>query len=113
VEARQERRLAKNETLFREVNERVAEIADGFAGEPDGVLLDFVCECGRAECTQRLQLSRSEYEAVRSEPTRFLVAPGHTVREIEDVVDRNERFTVVEKHPGQPAEIADEADPRG
>ena len=40
-------RIARNEVLFREVNERVQEIAGGSVS--DTVLL--VCECGRADCT--------------------------------------------------------------
>jgi hypothetical protein len=105
-------RAARNETLFREVNERVVEIAEGFAGDPDGALLDFVCECGRADCAQRIQLTRAEYEAVRAEPTTFAVASGHVIDEIELAVLVKERYTVVEKRPGDSAETAAASDPR-
>src|SRR5712691_1490140 len=106
-------RMAKNETLFREVNERVDEVAESFSivtGRDS--LLDFVCECGHDGCTERIQLTQTEYEAVRAEPTHFAVLPGHEVPDAEIVIFRNERYVLVEKQPGEPAEIAIETDPR-
>ena len=48
VRAREER-LAQNEALFREVNERVAEVARHFIEvETKGEAVEFICECGRA-----------------------------------------------------------------
>ena len=107
-----EERVSANETIFREVNERVVEIAGSFAGEPQGTLLDFVCECGEADCTERIRLDRDEYEFVRAEATRFVVVPGHVLPEIERVVFRTDRFTVVEKRPGDAADVAVETEPR-
>ena len=42
----------------------------------------------------------------------FVVLPGHEDEEIESVVEKHDRFYVVEKSPGGPAEIARENDPR-
>lgn len=39
-----------------------------------------------------------EYEQLRQNPLRFAVLPGHEIADIEEVVERNERFLVVEKH---------------
>ena len=52
-------------------------------------------------------------EMVRAEPTRFVVAPGddHVTPEIERVVQREERYWVVEK-VGVAAEVSKNLDPR-
>jgi hypothetical protein len=38
------------------------------------------------------------YEAVRANPRRFVLRPGHEIVDAEDVVERSARFVVVEKH---------------
>jgi hypothetical protein len=52
-----------------------------------------------------------EYEAVRRIPTHFVVAPGHDVPEIERVVEKTERYVVVEK-VGDAGGFAVQLDPR-
>ena len=37
------------------------------------------------------------YRAVREDPRRFIVVPGHENPEFEEVVERHDRFNVVEK----------------
>ena len=101
----------QNETLFREVNERVQELSDGFGGDPDESLNGFVCECGRDNCVEIVQVSRSQYEAVRSNPSRFVILPGHEDVAAERVVDRKGRYWVVEKF-GEASDIAIDQDPR-
>src|SRR4051812_22063965 len=66
-------RIGLNESLFREVNERVRGINEAFSD----ILGDaeFVCECGQAECTDRIKLTLGDYERVRSEGTLFFVKP--------------------------------------
>jgi hypothetical protein len=51
-----------------------------------------------------------EYEHVRSNPHWFALAPGHAFAE-GTIVQRTDRFEVVEKH-GRAAEIAVDTDPR-
>ena len=52
-----EERLAGNEALFREVNERVAEVATKFIEvEVQTEKVDFTCECGRADCSEPTHL---------------------------------------------------------
>ncbi len=67
-------RLARNEAVFREVNERIHEVSAHWATE-DAV--SFVCECRRVDCVDALTLTLDEYKAIRAEPTWFLVAPDH------------------------------------
>lgn len=98
-------RLARNQTLFREVNERIKEVADPVDG---GV--DFLCECSNTDCTTSIPLTLTEYEAVRSESAWFFVEPGHEQLEVERVVSESERFTVVEKLLAE--EFLEQTDPR-
>jgi hypothetical protein len=97
-------RLARNQALFREVNERIHEI------KPTAGFTELVCECSVPSCTQTLAVRAGEYESVRLNPRRFLVAHGHALPELEVVVDDNERFLVVEKTVE--TEFMAETDPR-
>jgi hypothetical protein len=103
-------RLARNESRFREINERVEHDLEPIVERPDE-LIPFVCECGRPTCTQAIELSISEYEAVRRDPTRFIVVGGHEIDDIEDVVERHDRYLVIQKHP-ETWEIVQQTDPR-
>jgi hypothetical protein len=89
------RRLTHNEEVFKAVNE---EVSDAHAGGDDGRTA-FLCECADKECTERVLLGADEYRFVRADPHRFVVAPGHVVPELEDVVEHHGGFDVVEKHP--------------
>jgi hypothetical protein len=90
-----EDRLARNEVLFREVNDRIAELG---TGNPNG---DFhiVCECATTGCQERLVVPMWEYDRARQHPRRFLIVPGHTVADVEDVIETHGSYDVVEKHP--------------
>jgi hypothetical protein len=88
-------RSARTEALFRDVNERIAESAEGF----DADEADFVCECGEQACTERVSATLDEYERVRADGTRFLIRPGHENERIERVVERAERYVIVDKLP--------------
>lgn len=104
---RQER-VAKNEILFRQVNERILEIeGDRWRVDP----VDFMCECGDIECTRVVQLSVEDYERLRSDGAHFGVIPGHELLEVERVVERHEQYFVVEKD-GEAGVRAEVADPR-
>ena len=102
-------RQGRNESLFREVNERIAELNQTFQVEGRS---EFLCECGREECKEPVSISLDEYERVRSASTRFFVIPGHEDLSVESVVERSDRYVVVEKI-GEAAEEAADLDPRG
>ena len=86
-------RLGRNQLIFREVNERVREIADT---APDGKT-EYLCECGDVTCTERIEMVLSQYEAVRTRPNAFFMIPGHERLEIERVVDQPDGYMIVEK----------------
>lgn len=57
-----------------------------------------MCECGIYACKERIELTVSEYEAVRLDPTHFLVHPNHVLRALESVVlECRETYVVVER----------------
>jgi hypothetical protein len=111
--ARHEQR-ARNEVLFRNMNERVSEISEGLDMSPVGAPAEheeFFCECGGLDCAARVAMSRDEYEAVRRHPARFLTLEDHADPEIERIVERHNGYVVVEKLPGE-QDVAVETDPR-
>ena len=85
--------MAKTESLFRDVNERIATAAGGF-GSNDA---EFVCECADPTCVDRVEVPLEVYEEVRAEPTTFILANGHEEGSIEKVVEKRRRFQIVEK----------------
>ena len=99
---------ARTESAFREVNEAIATTAARFQAEET----DFVCECAEPDCADRMTVDLDEYEGVRAEPTRFLLAPGHGESSIERVVERTEEFDVVEKVAPDAAAVARALNPR-
>ena len=108
-----EERLAGNEALFREVNERIAEVAEHFVEvESTADPVKFTCECGNPTCTEHVAMTLVEYEAVRAVPTHFAVVAGHELPEIEQIVERHPNYLVVEKQEEDAEQVARETDPR-
>jgi hypothetical protein len=101
--------LASNEELFRNVNERIENLSTPVAQDDEG--MEFLCECDRAGCYEKVRVTRAEYESVRETPTHFIVLPGHEDLRIEHIAHSTERFVVVEKE-GEAARDAVETDPR-
>jgi hypothetical protein len=104
-------RAARNQSLYRSVNERVKEVNEAFESVlPFG---DWVCECANVDCAEVVKLTTEEYESVRAEPVWFLVLPSdsHVVPDVERIVRRTERYWVVEKL-GVAADVAEREDAR-
>jgi hypothetical protein len=99
----------RNEALFREVNERIEDV--GTTLLPDDQPMEFLCECDDRDCVEKVSATRAEYEAIRAVGTHFVVLPGHEDPGVERVVQKHERFLVVEKQ-GEAAQEAEQSDPR-
>ena len=97
-------RVGVNESLFREVNERIEDLQEQLG---DAQSFDIVCECGDSECMERFAITNGAYAALRSDDRRFAVVPGHELPEIERTVERNEGYFVVEKTDPEAAEAAE------
>jgi hypothetical protein len=102
-------RVARNEATSREINERLEHAHEG---APSDRHLRMVCECGLATCDRVIAITTSEYERVRSDPRWFAVYREHVVPDAEVVLEDHDRFVVVVKREGAPAEIAEQRDPR-
>jgi hypothetical protein len=109
MSSRQER-IGLNEAVFREVNERIEDVADSVG--LDSELLDLVCECGDGGCAERISMSRPEYELLRAVSNHFAVVPGHEYADVERIVERRKGYDVVAKIAPVPEQIAEETDPR-
>ena len=104
-----ERRLALNQAIFREVNERVRGIYEAFdlTGR-----LDLMCDCGSPSCTSKITMPSSDYEQVRADPLQFAIVPGHQNHAVERVIAHEKTYMLVRKR-GDSAVLAAETDPRG
>jgi hypothetical protein len=104
------KRVGRNEVLFREVNERLRELGEGFSLVAEQA--EFVCECANQSCTELIQMPLQVYEEIRSNPKRFFVRKGHEEPDYEKVIEERGRYLIVEKYPGGPAGLAIREDPR-
>ena len=106
-------RLARNQSLFREVNERIqylGEVNERIGYDAEAATSEFVCECSSTECISTIELTVVEYERVRSNPTWFVIKQDHDVTQIERVVSRDDGYAVVEKLIAE--EYLEAVDPR-
>lgn len=103
-----ERRLSRNEALYRKVNESIERGV--WPGEGQETVR-FRCECARVTCNAPVEMTVEDYEAVRENPRRFLLCQGHEVPGLDVVVERRRGYLVVEKEGPGGAE-AEESDPR-
>jgi hypothetical protein len=90
-----EQRAARNESLFREVNENIARLEERHGtttAEPV-----FLCECANADCTEHIPVGADVYSRVREQPRQFLVLPGHEHSELEEVVETHPDYLIVVK----------------
>ena len=87
-------RIEENEKLFREVNERVAQMHTGYDYGPDP---EWVCECGDETCFEKIVVKLDEYREVRGHDSWFVIKPGHEKTDVERVVLERDDYLVVEK----------------
>ena len=106
----QARRVGLNESIFRQVNEQIESLNHGFGS--DLPTLAVICECADGDCTERIEIAISAYEQVRADPRRYIVIPGHVLREFESIVEHAAGDDGVEERSEHAAEVAQEMDPR-
>jgi hypothetical protein len=98
-------RVGVNESLFREVNERIDQLHDELGGT---ATFEIVCECGDASCIERFQITNAAYTALREDVHRFAVVPGHEQPDVERVIEEQDEYFVVEKTDPDAARAAEE-----
>ena len=89
-------RIARNDAVFRKVNEEIREAAERI--EVD-MKVPFICECADPNCRKLLRLTLEEYRAVRSDARHFINAPGHeaAAQGWGEVVARSDGYVTEEK----------------
>jgi len=89
-------RVARNNATFREANESIGSAAREY-GVESGV--PFICECPEEQCTAIIRAALEDYEQIRSDPTRFIYAPGHAAAAgpHATVLERREGYDVTVK----------------
>jgi hypothetical protein len=105
-----EERIAKNQAIFRDANERI----HAAAGVYDvSMRVPFICECADPTCSEVVPLELREYQEVRADPRRFLNVPGHEAASqgAAIVVEERDRYVIAEKI-GHAAEVAEALDER-
>jgi hypothetical protein len=101
-------RVALTEAAFRIANERMAQWEER---RTDGGAASFYCECAVDGCREEIRLTRAEYEAIRADPRRFAVVPGHLIADLETEIESHPGYAVIEK-PAALRALLHEADPR-
>jgi hypothetical protein len=101
-------RKAKNEVAFRDANEGIEALRLRLTHVRGKT--PFICECEDPTCRTIIRMDVDEYDAVRAEPNRFLVADGHPTS-ASHVVAEGDGYAIVEK-AGIARAIAEATDPR-
>jgi hypothetical protein len=104
-----EDRIAENEAVVREINEMIRSAHESAA---DISFMHIVCECGYETCGSIIAVTKDEYERIRNDPRQFCVLEEHVIQDVEAIVEDNDRFAIVAKRQGTPAEVAVRTDPR-
>ena len=98
--------------MFREMNEWTEQDCDGRQGLDRLGMDTYLCECGDANCSEPILLTRTEYESVRSVPVRFAIAMDHENPEIDRLVREFGRYAIVDNVYGETTLVARSSDPR-
>lgn len=102
-----EQRAARNESLFREVNQNIARLEEQHGDTTTAPV--FVCECANEGCTERLKVDPETFRRVRMDSRRFLVIPGHEDPQLERVVETHADYLIVEK-TGTAGQVAEQTE---
>lgn len=103
-----EKKLAENEVIFRQANEKVQkglkELRDMAATNGQTGLysykdtpLHYYCECADEDCRQRIVMTSSKYNELHQNSSQFILLPGHEIPSIERIMVREQDYIVVEK----------------
>jgi len=101
----QRQRAARSQSMFRRANERIDQLNSEFGNADE--TRRYVCECANTSCGELILVPHDEYLRIRRHPNEFLVAPGHELPHVEEVVERTARWIVVRKL-GLGAAVAEE-----
>lgn len=101
-------RAARNQAMFRAVNENIAAVNEAFAAITE--VFAIACECADTGCIETIDIRSDEYARVRAEPRHFVVLRGHVLPDVEDVIRESDGYIVVEKR-ALAGEVAESLEP--
>jgi hypothetical protein len=90
-------RREENQKIFRLGNERLSLALDEQEMIPDTARVPFLCECADEFCNGRVELERTQWESIASNPNEYVTLPGHPRSEGEVVVGGLDGYEVVRK----------------
>lgn len=106
-ESLSERRLAENELLFRNANEKVRESLEKLKNSDEAkavpslakndIPVHFYCECSDKKCRKRIIMKPDEHKKLHQNSSQFVLIPGHEITSIERVMKTEDDYVVVEK----------------
>jgi hypothetical protein len=82
------------EDVFRAANRDIAAVARDLNAD---ARVPFLCECSEPACRAAVRMPWREYAAIHHHPHRYVVAPGHELLEVEQLVSESPAYNVVEK----------------
>ena len=88
----------RNSQLIRTVNDRIRDVRNP-ADESGAVAV--LCECGDVVCQGALNISLTDYEAVRAAPGHFVLLHEHESPDVHRILARDNGFVVVEEAPAE------------
>ena len=99
-----EQRAARNEALFREVNQNIARLEERYGNTVTEPV--YICECATADCTSQFPIEAETYRRVRENARIVFLLPGHENPKLERVVEEHRGYLIVEK-TGQAGDVAE------
>ncbi|HEY2004209.1 MAG TPA: hypothetical protein VGH44_03770 [Candidatus Saccharimonadia bacterium] len=95
-----ERRLVENETIFRDANRQIKEMASRVLGQAQKTVIPvgFYCECSDRDCRERIELTPEEFDEVHSIANQFVIKCGHEILRVEDIVEVQGDYCIIQKH---------------
>ena len=100
------RRLAENELLFKELNERIDKVIKrSFGQQEHDIIVDFYCECSDETCRERVAITPAAFRRAHDDEMLFVVKKGHETPKIENIVKEADSYNVVRKFEPPPKTI--------
>jgi 3-oxoacyl-[acyl-carrier-protein] synthase III len=84
----------RNQRLYREVNQHIREVTESFG--TDGPA-EFLCECGRDDCTATVEFTRVQYDSLLGDGGGAVLLAAEHARGLNGnrVLAENGRFVIV------------------
>jgi hypothetical protein len=101
-------RAARNQAIFRAVNEKLRDLNEPFAEVTGTGTFMVACECSRLDCVHVIEIPEGVYREVRRSPRTFVVLPEHVESSIERATGGDEKYSVVEVYAGAALSVVEE-----